>query len=61
MDKSDLEKSLEQAATCASSLGFSEVILAVFAPSRDQEILDTLSTRQEIDGVLVQAEAIRWG
>ncbi|MFP4258322.1 MAG: hypothetical protein ACLFRE_04890 [Desulfovermiculus sp.] len=52
---------MEQAATCASSLGFSEVILAVFAPSRDQEILDTLSTRQEIDGVLVQAEAIRWG
>ncbi|MBS3780779.1 MAG: hypothetical protein KGY41_10325 [Desulfovermiculus sp.] len=61
VDKSDLEKSLEQAATYASSLELSEVTLAVFVPTKDQEILDTLSTRQEIEGVLVQVEAIGWG
>ncbi|MDZ7758852.1 MAG: AAA-like domain-containing protein [Desulfovermiculus sp.] len=61
VDRSTLEVSLGQAADYASSLGLLEVTLAVFVPTREQEILDKLSGEREIEQVVVQVMAIGWG
>ncbi len=61
VDKMTLNQSKEQAAGYAHSLGLSEVTLAVFVPTRDKDILEELTCREEHNGVLVQIVAIGWG
>ena len=61
VDRASLEDSVQQATHYASSLDLSEVTLAVFVPTREQEILDQLSGNREIEEVLVHVEAIGWG
>ena len=59
--QSKMKSYAEQAAHYAASLGLSEVTLAIFVPTREQEILDQLSGAREIDQVVVQVLAIGWG
>ncbi|MDZ7762189.1 MAG: ATP-binding protein [Desulfovermiculus sp.] len=59
--QSKMKSYAEQAAHYAASLGLSEVTLAVFVPTREQEILDQLSGEREIDQVVVHVLAIGWG
>lgn len=59
--QSKLNTYAAQAAHYASSIGLSEVTLAVFVPTREQEILDQLSKDREVDQVVVHVMAIGWG
>jgi len=56
-----LNQSKEQAAGYAHTLGLSEVTLAVFVPTRDENILKELTCREEHNTVLVNIVAIGWG
>lgn len=59
--QSKIKSYAEQAAHYAASLGLSEVTLALFVPTREQEILDQLSKELDVDQVVVHVLAIGWG
>jgi len=59
--RSKLNQYAQQAAGYARSLGLSEVTLAVFVPTREEDILEELTCREEHNGVLVNIVAIGWG
>ncbi len=61
VDQLTFQASLGQAARYARSLGLSKILMAVFVPTHDTEVLSTLSTSHELEGVRVDVVAIGWG
>lgn len=61
VDQLTFKASLIQAARYASSLGLTNILMAVFVPTHDTKVLSTLSTSHELEGVHVNVMAIGWG
>jgi hypothetical protein len=59
-NRSKLEKAKVQAAAYARNLDLPSIVLAVFVPVDDEEILAKLSDERTIDGVRVVVSAIGW-
>jgi hypothetical protein len=60
VDAYGLDLSRRQAARYATSVGLDTVTLALFVPSKDDEVLRQLSGETEVDGVRVVVVAIGW-
>ena len=60
IDASEAKRARVQAAEYAKGLGLDTVTIALFVPVEDEDVLEKLSGRQEIDGVKVTVEAIGW-
>ena len=60
VDLHELAKAREQAAGYAASLGLDRVTIALFAPSKDESVLQKLSDRASVGGVEVCVVAIGW-
>ena len=61
VDQLTFEASLGQAARYAHSMELTNIVMALFVPTRDNEVLSTLSTPHEMEGVRVDVVAIGWG
>ena len=61
VDQLTFEASLLQAARYARSLGLPKILMAVFVPTHDPEVLSALSQSHEMDDVHVDVAAIGWG
>ena len=59
-NRSKLEKAKVQAAAYARNLDLPSIVLAVFVPVDDEEVLAKLSDERTIDGVRVVVSAIGW-
>jgi hypothetical protein len=60
VDRYELDRSREQAARYAASLGLDRVTLALFVPTRDEAVLEQLATETSLEGVLVCVVPIGW-
>jgi hypothetical protein len=60
VDRYELDRSREQAARYAASLGLDRVTLALFVPTRDETVLEQLAMETRLEGVLVCVVPIGW-
>lgn len=60
VDASETKRARVQAAGYAKSLGLDAVTVALFVPVKEEDILEKLSGRQEIERVRVTVSAIGW-
>jgi hypothetical protein len=61
VDQLTFEASLLQAARYARSLGLPKILMAVFVPTHDPEVLAVLSKSHDLEDVRVDVAAIGWG
>lgn len=61
VDQLTFQAAIHQAAGYARSLGLDGITLAVFLPTRDEDILSRLSEPQDRERVTVKVGAIGWG
>jgi hypothetical protein len=61
VDQWTFDASLLQAARYARSLALPKILMAVFIPTHDPEVLAALSKSHDLEGVHVNVVAIGWG
>ena len=60
VDRHEMERARKQAAGYAASLGLDRVTVALFVPSKDEEVLARISGETLVEGVTVTVVAIGW-